>query len=178
MSKCLKESITVELRDWVFDNNLSTRRNNLKSVRLEKSSAEILTTSSLSSSFYKWEMEKEIELNGGNFMYHRPKHSLKVSKGSVFRETSYGGSWFIVMVMQTHNNHIWRVQWQHSVKPKEREGGKEKRSSRLVSKCPNKEMYWNIMPSATSNLKRVLLSRRTEQFTRMWREEEIWNLAK
>lgn len=34
------------------------------------------------------------------------------------------------------------------------------------------------MPSAMWNLNRVLLNRRTEQFMRMWIEEEIWDLAK
>lgn len=62
-------------------------------------------------------------------MCHHPEDSLRVSKGSVFREASYCGSWstvqlLAVMVMQTHNNHKGRVQRQHSVKPKEREGGK------------------------------------------------------
>lgn len=75
-----------------------------------------------------------MELDGGNFMCHHPKDSLRANKGSMFREASYCGSWSIVkllavMVMQTHNNHKVRVQGQHSVKPKEREGGKEERSS-------------------------------------------------
>lgn len=64
-----------------------------------------------------------MELDGGNLMCHHPKDSLRVNKGSVFRNTSYYGSWPIVqllavMVVQTHNNHKGRVQQQHSVKLK------------------------------------------------------------
>lgn len=67
-----------------------------------------------------------MELHGSNFVCHHLKVSLRVNKSSVFRKASYCRSWSLVkllavMVMQTHKG---RVQWQHNVKLKERDGEK------------------------------------------------------